>query len=247
MSTVNKDKESKSERREAIQNIINTNNFEDFTDKITSAISYFGKDLNKSSTVCVLNKLLHFKNKINELNNAEEVFNAIKNLMSGKMINGEKPSLTATITSEDCEKIGKKLKEFWFDYYCENVEIIYAGNPFFEDLEIGMFEFEKATTINHYAFAQLNKLKKLSFPKVKEVRSNAFYYCQNLKTIKLPEVNHVGREAFHGCKNLEKVNLSKAMYVDKRAFVGCEKLRKNPDNIVLSKNTKINKNDFEFV
>ena len=53
--------------------------------------------------------------------NIETITTAVKNLKSGKMISGKRPSLTATVTSKDCKLFGKKICEFANQKYQELV------------------------------------------------------------------------------------------------------------------------------
>lgn len=86
-------------------------------DKSGKTISYTGNLLGGLSNMCDL--LLSDQQLTNK--NIETITTAVKNLKNGKMINGKRPSLTATVTLKDCKLLGKKFGEFANPKYQELV------------------------------------------------------------------------------------------------------------------------------
>ena len=85
-------------------------------DKSKKTISETGNLINDLENICNLLKSSSLTNK-----NIETITTAVKNLKNGKMINGKRPSLTATVTSKDRKLLGKKFGEFANQKYQELV------------------------------------------------------------------------------------------------------------------------------
>lgn len=104
----------------------------------------------------------------------------------------------------------------------------------FEKLEEVLLP-HSVTTIERYAFKNINSLRKIELPNnLKTICEFAFWRCSNLTSITIPNrVTTIENDAFRECKNLYSITIpDNVTIIENGAFMGCENL----SEVNLSKN-----------
>ena len=104
----------------------------------------------------------------------------------------------------------------------------------FEKLEEVLLP-HSVTTIERYAFKNINSLRKIELPNnLKTICEFAFWRCSNLTSITIPNrVTTIENDAFRECKNLYSIIIpDNVTIIENGAFMGCENL----SEVNLSKN-----------